>query len=124
MSAIVCCENPCVLSDEKALSRFGPTTPWDFASASVWHEAHEPLLVVARNSSFPWATSPWPTRSTAPHPAASVATRARRAAGARTRVRLRAWLGDAGQLRDGLLARGVDREHAVEPRDLEDLRDV
>jgi hypothetical protein len=41
MSRIVCSEKCCALSDEKASSRFGPIVPCDFASASVWHEAHE-----------------------------------------------------------------------------------
>ena len=52
-SAIVCSEKPWALLEEKASSRFGPSVPVDFASASVWQEAHEPLLVVARKSCFP-----------------------------------------------------------------------
>jgi hypothetical protein len=41
MSRIVWIEKPCCLSDENASSRFGPIVPVDFASASVWHVAHE-----------------------------------------------------------------------------------
>src|SRR5579885_2376646 len=125
MSAMVCTEKPCALSDEKASSRLGPTAPCAFASASVWQEAQagdDPFGF--EKSSLPWAGSPVVTRPTAPHPAASIATSARRAAGARTRLRLRVWLGDAGQLRDRLVARAVDGEDAVEAGDLEDLRDV
>src|SRR4029078_4477997 len=108
MSVIVCSLKPCDLSEEKASSRFGPSGPWEPASASVWHDAHEPLLVVARKSCFPWATSPWPTRPTAPQPAAARAAR-RTVAIPRARRRLRARLGEA-EVRDRLVTRGVDRE--------------
>src|SRR5438067_4671152 len=125
MSAIVCCEKPCVLSDENASSRFGPIVPLEPASPSVWQLAHEPLEVFARNSCLPCATSPWPTRPTAPQPVTSAADARRRAAGARTVFSaLRAGLGDAVELRDRLVAGSVDREDAVEAGDLEDLGDV
>jgi hypothetical protein len=53
MSVIVCSLKPCDLSEEKASSRFGPSVPLEPASPSVWHDAHDPLLVVARKSCFP-----------------------------------------------------------------------
>src|SRR5579884_154430 len=106
------------MSDANASSRFGPTAPVVFASASVWQAPH-----VLRKSSFPWAGSPDVTRPTAPQPLARSATRT----AARLRKPARSVLGGrlrGVQLRDRLVARAVDREHAVEPRDLEDLRDV
>jgi hypothetical protein len=84
MSRTVCSEKPWVLSEENASSRFGPTVPCDFASASVWHEAHEGSdgFALCEKSCFPWPGSPWVTRPTAPQPDAASAM-SRTATGAR-----------------------------------------
>jgi hypothetical protein len=63
---------PCALSDAKASSRFGPSVPFDPASASVWQVAH--WLFGSRKSCLPRLASPSLTRLTAPHPAAERAT--------------------------------------------------
>src|SRR3954451_9261397 len=97
-------------------SRFGPTVPCVPAAASVWQPPH-----FATNSCFPLSVSPPRTTPPAPQPASRST--------APTSVSARSTLcgrlvGRGTQLRNGLLARGIDREHAVETRDLEDLRDV
>jgi hypothetical protein len=71
-SVIVDSSKPCALEDAKASSRFGPSVPFDPASASVWQVAH--WLCGARKSSLPRLGSPSLTRLTAPHPAAEKAT--------------------------------------------------
>jgi hypothetical protein len=70
MSAIVCSEKPCALSDEKASSRFGPIAPLVFASASVWQ-----LPQFFWKLALPSLVSPVVTRPTAPQPAAPSAIR-------------------------------------------------
>jgi hypothetical protein len=69
---IVDSSKPCPLSDANASSRFGPSVPFEPASASVWHVAH--WTFGSRKSCLPRLASPSVTRLTAPHPAAEKAT--------------------------------------------------
>jgi hypothetical protein len=69
---IVDSSKPCDLSDANASSRFGPSVPFDPASASVWQVAH--WLFGSRKSCLPRLASPSVTRLTAPHPEAERAT--------------------------------------------------
>src|SRR6478736_1840240 len=103
------------LSAANASSRFGPIVPVVPASASVWHEPH-----FAWKSFLPATGSPEVTRPTAPQPALTAATRPASPTRAALR-RGRELLVDGS---DRFLTAGVDREDAVEPGDLEDLRDV
>src|SRR6185503_2046575 len=103
----------------KASSRFGPITPFVPASARVWHEPQ-----FSMNICFPAVALPGSsTRPSEPQPAsASSPTDATSAMAERLRN-----LGGGlpGADRGGrLVARRIDREHPVEPGDLEDLRDV
>jgi hypothetical protein len=69
---IVDSSKPCAFEDAKASSRFGPSVPFDPASASVWQVAH--WIFGSRKSCLPRLASPSVTRLTAPHPAAEKAT--------------------------------------------------
>jgi hypothetical protein len=69
---IVEASNPWFLEETNASSRFGPTVPFEPASASVWQLAH--WTFGSRKSCFPRLASPSVTRLTAPHPAAEKAT--------------------------------------------------
>src|SRR2546421_4783667 len=119
MSWIELSAKPCVRSAANASSRFGPTVPCAFASASVWKPAQ-----VEENSFLPLCTSRACALPPVPQPAAESAT----ARGRRRRAAARRTLGRGGPARrhgrDRLAACRVDREDAVESGDLEDLGDV
>ena len=103
---------------EKASSRLGPIFPCVPASASVWQLPH-----FSWKSCLPWAVSALPLEiPPVPQPAASSAAAARpdAAASARTKPESR----KAPICSSASVASRVDGEDAVEPGDLEDLRDV
>src|SRR6266545_4743704 len=109
--------NPCAREGPKAASRSGPTFPVVPASASVWHEPH--LLT---KSSFPPPTLEFRSTPPVPHPAVT-RTAPRIAAAAAAEAGLGRGFFRVKPL-EGLGAGRVDREHAVEAGDLEDLRNV
>src|SRR4051794_17824670 len=103
----------------KASSRFGPTAPFVPASASVWQAPQ-----FFWKSSLPPEAEVFSTRPTVPQADATAAIAVRAGRPPRSwRSTLRGRLPGAGRVQ-GLVAGGVDREHAVETGDLEDLRDV
>src|SRR5436190_9930310 len=97
--------------------------PCVLASASVWQPPH-----FAANSCLPLETSALaPALETPPVPHAvtrnGVRSAAQRAIARRNADPL-AGRSAAVELRERVVARGINREHAVEARDLEALRDV
>src|SRR4051794_3021616 len=126
MARIVDSAKPWARGTAKEASRFGPTFPSVPASASTWHEPQDCLSLPGplMKSCLPALLSAAAGESPpVPQPAAASAVRQTRPAAAK-RMRSGGRPARGPELRDGLLARGVDREHAVESRDLEDLRDV
>ena len=124
MSAIVCSEKPCALSEENASSRFGPSVPVRLRvrervarRARALARRREEQLLAVRDVAL-----------------ADASDRAAAGRGERDEEDGRYCedaaqgyelvLGDAVEVRDRLVARRVDREDAVEAGDLEDLRDV
>src|SRR5918992_1625656 len=106
-----------------ASSRLGPITPAVPASASTWQRPHLP-----GKSSLPRMRSPVPSSEspTVPQPAVTrAATRSAHApVSARAQPPLTLRSRPGAERAHGRVARLVDREHAVEAGDLEDLRDV
>src|SRR5215207_8608266 len=119
-SRMVDSSKPCSTRTEwNASSRFGPITPFVPASASVWHEPQFATNICLPAVALPGSS----TRPSEPQPAsASSAADATSAMANRCR-NLRRRLPGADRC-GRLVACPVDREHAVEPGDLEDLRDV
>src|SRR6266571_403746 len=115
---------PSPLAAAKASSRFGPTIPRALASASVWHEAQLGLGGTPRmKSCLPTVAFPPWARPPVPQPAETATARTAKTAPASANRTLGRLAGGAC-LRERLVAGRVDREDAVEPRDLEDLGDV
>src|SRR5437867_4599904 len=124
MLRIVLSLMPSPLAAAKASSRFGPTIPRALASASVWHEAQLGLGGTPRmKSCLPTVAFPPCARPPVPQPAETATARTAKTAPASANRTLGRLAGGAC-LRERLVAGRVDREDAVEPRDLEDLGDV
>src|SRR5947199_4535797 len=123
MSRIADSLKPSARACANAASGFGPIVAVDPAAASVWQPAHCPA---PEKSWRPWFTSAEAPVTDPPVPhAASMRTTATPPAAAESfRSKLRGRPVGRLHVGDGLVARGVDREHAVEPGDLEDLGDV
>src|SRR5437763_5195255 len=116
MSAIALSLYPSARACANESSRFGPIVPEALAAASVWHAAH-----LCWKSFLPVSLSPLVTSPPAPQPERRTA--APRSSSAKRKLRGRLIRGRT-QLRHGFVARGIDREDAVEAGDLEDLGDV
>src|SRR5206468_607817 len=101
---------PWLRSLPNAASRFGPIFPDAFASRSVWHVAHLEMKSALPFDLSPFAEMVVPTPELQP-----AAAREKRTSVAATRLRtLRGPWASRPERGHRLLARRMDREHAVE----------
>src|SRR5206468_7895760 len=120
MLAIALSLNPSARACANESSRFGPMPPAEPTAASAWQPAH-----FCWNSAFPFcALAPAETLPPVPQAARNGVAMATATAAARSRTSGRRLVCGRLELGDGLVAGWVDREDAVEARDLEDLGDV